>query len=109
MKLVYISGPYSSPSRNSAEVDLNIAKAKLVALKYWKLGYAVICPHMNTAHMDGQITWQEFMEGDLEILKRCDMIVMLPGYERSVGSRIELHYAQAHPAIEIVYEKQETP
>jgi hypothetical protein len=30
-----------------------------------------------------------FIEGDLEIIARCDAILMLPGWERSEGSRME--------------------
>lgn len=92
MKLVaYISGPYSDkdPSKQGA----NITRASEVAEKYWKLGYAVICPHNNSAWMDDIIPWQQFLLGDLEILSRCDVVVMLPDWNKSKGASKERNLA----------------
>lgn len=91
MKVVYISGSYRNETING--VLTNILKARAVALKYWKRGYAVICPHLNTALMDGEMPDDTWIDGDVEILKRCDIIVMMKGWEQSAGANIELEEA----------------
>lgn len=87
MKVIYLAGPYSGYSIN--DVHDHIEEARRVSRKLWMAGYAVVCPHMNTAYMDGEDTWGVFLEGDLEIMARCDIVVMLPGWRGSKGARVE--------------------
>jgi len=101
MKVVYISGAYRSDSVNG--IYENIQKAREVAIKYWKLGYAVICPHMNTAFMDGACNDHIWLEGDIEILKRCDVIIMIGKWTMSRGAREELNIALSL-GMEVIYE-----
>ena len=93
-ELVYIAGPYSNP--NPAIRQTHIAYAALWAMHYWKMGYPTICPHKNTANFDGGLSEKHFLKGDLEILKRCDIIVFIPGWNYSAGARIEHDYAVKH-------------
>ena len=92
MTVAYIAGPYRSGTPNG--IHENIQKARKVALKYWKLGYAVICPHLNTALMDGACPDDVWMTGDIEILKRCDVIVMMDGWRGSTGASREYAIAK---------------
>lgn len=101
MKLVYIAGPYRSDTVNG--IVQNIRNAEKVAVKYWKLGYAVICPHKNTALFDGICSDEIWIDGDIEILKRCDIIVMMKDWEKSIGAISEHEFAVKNN-IEIVYE-----
>jgi len=66
MKVAYISGPYRAATVHG--VVENIRRAERVALKYWQLGYAVICPHTNTALFDGAAPDDVWLAGDLELL-----------------------------------------
>lgn len=99
MKIAYVAGPYRG--KDEFAVWQNILNAKRVAIKLWKKGYAVICPHANTAHFEhfsatmkdcqvvdniADTTW---LKGDLEILSRCDLVVMAPGWAKSEGARME--------------------
>ena len=84
MRVAYIAGPYRA--KNGRTVIENIREAEAVAIKYWKKGYAVICPHLNTAFFDGLCPDQVWLNGDLEILRRCDTIVMMHGHRDSVGA-----------------------
>ena len=93
MTVVFISGPYRS-NKGIYGVAENIERAKQVAMKYWKQGSAVICPHLNSAFMDGVVSDRIFLEGDKEILKRCDFIVMMQGWEKSAGASAELKEAR---------------
>ena len=88
MKVVYVAGPYRD-KRGSWYVQQNIARAAIVARELWMMGLAVICPHANTAMMDGEGTDDMFLKGDLEILSRCDGVVVLPGWVKSVGASAE--------------------
>jgi len=87
MKVAYIAGPYRANTINRT-VE-NIRNAEKMAIKYWKKGYAVICPHKNTALFDGICPDETWLRGDIEIMKRCDLVVMVPGWETSQGSVTE--------------------
>jgi len=104
MKVAYIAGPYRSKDGPNGILN-NIYRARQIALKYWKLGYAVICPHMNTAFMDGAEADQIWLDGDLEILRRCDVVVMTPGWRESQGAVREFFEAKIW-GIKIIYEDE---
>ncbi len=91
MKLVYIAGPYRGSTDRATYK--NIQHARKYAEKYWKAGYAVFCPHLNTAFFSGLVPEEHFIKGGIEILKRCDIIVMISGWRNSVGSINEHQFA----------------
>lgn len=102
MKLIYVAGPYRS--KTIYGVSQNIRAAEDVAVKLWTWGAAVICPHKNTAFFDGAVDEPQdengmvlddsvFFRGDIEMLKRCDAIVLVPGFEKSVGTMREYTFA----------------
>lgn len=93
MKLLYVAGPYRSKD-GMWGVHQNIQRAKEVAANLWRMGFAVICPHANTAFMDGLGTDEMFLNGDLEMVKRCDGVVMLSGWEESTGATKERQFAK---------------
>jgi hypothetical protein len=88
--LVYVAGPYRG------DVDRNIEQARQVAIALWEAGHTAICPHLNTAHFEQDccVPDQTYLSGDLDILSRCDAIVMTPDWEGSVGASAERQYAQ---------------
>lgn len=92
MKVAYIAGPYRAET--PWKIARNIRAASEVALKYSKLGYAVICPHANTAHMDGELPDSFWLEATLELMRRCDVVVMMAGWRKSSGARAE--YVEAN-------------
>lgn len=57
----------------------------------------MICPHANSAHMEDEIDLpnEAFLQGDLEILARCDAIVMTPDWAKSHGAIEEKAFAEA--------------
>lgn len=108
MKLIYVAGPYRSKDRGMRGVHENIERAAAIALELWVAGAAVICPHKNTAFFDGAAEDSVWLTGDLEMLRRCDAIVMVPGWEKSVGAVDERREALAH-GLEVFEWEEEGP
>lgn len=92
MRVAYVSGPYRSLAGPNGIWE-NIQRARTIALELWKRGYAAICPHQNTMMFDGACPDDVWLEGDLEILQRCDLIVVCPGWEISRGTLAEIALA----------------
>lgn len=92
MRLVYISGPYSAATEWG--VEQNIRRAEALALRAWAAGAAVICPHLNTSHFGGALPDETWLNGDLEILRRCDAVLLVSGWQQSVGVLGELRLAR---------------
>lgn len=99
MKIAYISGPYSGPT--IFHRAWNIHKARQVAKKYWRLGYAVICPHSNSAFFDGVVDHETFIDRDIQILDNANLIVMQGKWPTSYGAMEELDYAIRQRAINL--------
>lgn len=103
MKLAYVAGPFRGA--NSWEMEQNIRQAETLALELWRQGFAVICPHTNTRFYQGAAPDDVWLQGDLEMLRRCDCLVLMPDWSRSVGARTEAKFAQEHniPVFTSVY------
>lgn len=100
MEIVYICGAYRAKTRFGRL--LNIYRARKVAIKYWKLGFAVMCPHMNSFFFDGKASDETFLKGYLKFVGLADVIVMLPGWLFSEGSQAE-HRLAAELGKKIIY------
>jgi len=87
--VAYVAGPYRAETH--AEVHANIQRARRVAEQLWAKGYAVICPHLNSAFMSGPIDEKNFLDGYLELVRRSDIVVVSckPG-EASSGTEAEV-------------------
>lgn len=102
MKVIYVSGKFRADSYWG--IFQNVRHAEGAALRLWKQGYAVVCPHLNTANFQGAIANDAiWLQGDLEILSRCDAIYMLKDWERSKGAKRELEVAIENN-LEVLYE-----
>lgn len=101
MKTVYIVGPYRAKTIFGRM--LNIYRARKAAIVYWRTGCAVICPHMNSAFFDGKAPDKAFLDGYLKLVECSDILVMLPGWLNSAGSKEEHKLAQELKK-EIIYQ-----
>lgn len=92
MKVGYVAGPFRGASH--WDIAENIRNAERLALAVWKLGAACICPHANTAHFQNAAPDEVWLQGDLEMLARCDFVLMTPDWQRSTGARAEYDFAK---------------
>ena len=91
MTVVYIGGPYSAPTQYL--IEQNIRAAETLALEVWKLGAVAICPHTMTRFYEGVLPRATWLEGDLELLRRSDALLLVKGWEESAGTRAEVQHA----------------
>ena len=93
MKLAYVAGRYRGRTHN--DIAENIAAARTVAVRLWSLGYAVICPHLNSAFMSGVAPEEVFLNGGLEMVRRSNLVVLTEGWQASQGTAREIEEARA--------------
>ncbi len=88
--LIYVAGPYSAPT----EIGIldNIRKACEARDRLIENGWAVVCPHANTANMDNTNPGI-YYRMDLALLARCNAIYMLKDWENSAGAMMEFVFS----------------
>lgn len=90
-KKVYLCGPmtgypnFNFDAFNAAAKDLRDA------------GFNVINPAESHGG-DQTLAWEEYLSWDLDQIRTCDLLVVLPGWQDpgATGARIEIPYAVAH-------------
>ena len=92
MRLVYVAGPYRAKTAWGREQNIQAARymGSLVAA----LGAYPAIPHANTSHMDGLCDDKFFLDGTLEMMRRCDAVVLVGKWRDSVGTLAEISEAQ---------------
>lgn len=88
--LIYVAGKYRAATREA--VAANIEAARQVGIEAARLGWYPVIPHANTAHMEDDLQHadQFWLAGTLELMTRCDAVVLVPGWETSEGTRGEI-------------------
>ncbi len=100
----YISGPYRATNANG--VLTNISEARVEAMFIIENGACALCPHLNTAFMDGLVPDDNFLQMDLVLLARCDVVYAIGGWRNSRGAKAEVEFAQ-RLGIPVVYTRLE--
>jgi len=104
--VAYVAGPIRSKWR--LKRWLNILRARKVAIKLWNAGFAVICPHLNSATLRHHVKDEEqFVRGDLLLVEKCDFLVIVDGWENSVGTLNEITTARLLNGIPIFFDVEE--
>jgi hypothetical protein len=92
--VIYIAGPFRSKKPGDHwEQTQNIRRAEALALEVWKAGHVALCPHLNTANFQGALPDDVWLDGDLELLRRCDAVLLVAGYQESAGTHREIREA----------------
>lgn len=95
MPVIYVAGPYRGPSREAIELNIQVAR-KVGALAARK-GWSPIIPHANTGHLDVIVpdcSEQFWLDATLELMRRCDALVLCPGWKLSSGTCAEIDEAR---------------
>ena len=98
-QIVYIAGKYSSykedPVENASEVVNNISMARKVSVECAQAGIFHFCPHTHSSMMHivcPDVPKEYWLQLDKAILTHCSAILLLPGWESSIGAVEELRF-----------------
>ena len=100
-KVVYVAGPFRASNQHGSQdmfkVQQNIMRAMELGLEVWKLGHVALIPHSNTMFFTGASGCADevWLAGDLELIKRCDAVLMTPDWSTSRGATAELKFAES--------------
>ncbi|MCR4375659.1 MAG: nucleoside 2-deoxyribosyltransferase [Acidobacteria bacterium] len=90
-RVVYVGGPFRAPDHWG--IAVNVRAAETLALEVWRLGATALCPHLNSAHFQDTLPDRVWLEGDLELLSRCDALLLVSDWEASQGTQTERQFA----------------
>lgn len=91
MKFVYVSHPYSNDEKK------NVKTARKYCQKLMELhpDWVIFNPLDNFKFAQGTgCTYDDFMRWDMEILKRCDIVVFCGKWQKSKGCSAEYKVAK---------------
>ena len=97
-KMIYIRGPISNNEDSIEQFDNAM-------IELGDQGYIPVRPIGSWADDPYALDYKEYIELDLALLRMCDGIYMLRGWEGSKGARAEKYYAECLD-LEIMYEEQ---
>jgi len=85
--LVYVAGPYSH-----GDVVLNVRAAVLAGFQIKQAGHLAFVPHYFHfgAYLLPVFDYEQWMDVDLGMLRRCDALVRLPGHSPGSDREVEL-------------------
>lgn len=93
MKVIYVAGRFRGET--AWDVAQNIRTAEVRGFEVAKLGAMPLIPHANTAQFDRTLTAEFWLDGTLELLRRCDAVLTVDNWQRSAGAVNEVKEAEA--------------
>lgn len=85
--VAYTAGRYRAATEDG--LYQNIQLARRCAVDCWTAGLIPLAPQLNSAFMGGIASDRTFLDGTMELLRRCDLVVMLPNWRESQGAIAE--------------------
>lgn len=92
MKVVYVAGPYRAS--NIIKQIYNIRRARKYSRILWRHGVVALCPHSNSAFFDD--IDDIILPGCIELMLRCDAVLVIPKSDKSSGVAAEVEAAKFH-------------
>ncbi len=106
---IYIAGPYGN--NDDIKKLRNVARARVAGAELYRRGHIPFIPHTMTQDFELQfpdIAYDVYIDTDIVWLGLCTGILMLKGWEKSNGSRIELTWAREHGKI-VFWDVEDVP
>jgi len=106
---IYIAGPYSAPTKEQRNRDIETARYNCALLM--KAGHYPFCPHTMSAKFDDdfpEIGYEQYMKMYLHWMRFCDSVYPLENWHLSNGTARELQVAD-RMALPIYYDHTKVP
>lgn len=88
----YVAGPFRGA--DSWAMEQNIRRAEAIAWCVFAEGEAALCPHTNTRFFQGSLPDEVWIRSTLTLMRLCDAVLVLPGYQKSSGTLGEIEEAK---------------
>ena len=91
-KVIYVAGPFRAVNRDGSpdmfRVQQNVMRAMALGLEVWKRGAVALVPHGNTWCYTGAagLPDEVWLDGDLELVRRSDAVLLAEDWARSRGA-----------------------
>lgn len=85
--LVYVAGPFRAVTPWT--VEQNVRAAEAIGFALAGVGVVPVIPHTMFRFFDKTQTDRFWLDGTLELLRRCDAVCLLTTWEQSAGARGE--------------------
>lgn len=99
MRLIYVAGPYRADC--ALKTSRNVSRAEYLAKQVTlsRPDWFPVIPHKNTELWDydaglKNVPADYYLSGTLEIMRRCDAVLVTADYRRSVGTIAEIAEAE---------------
>jgi hypothetical protein len=91
MKLIYIAGPYNAETPWATEQNIRVAEE--IAFEVARCGTMPVCPHTMSRFWAKTLTEDFWIAGTMQLMRKCDGVVMIPNWTTSSGSMAEYEEA----------------
>lgn len=91
MRIIYVAERFTG--KNAWEIHRNVSHAESLGMAVAEAGAMPLIPHKNTSNFFGTLTEEFWYEGTLELLRRCDAMILVPGWQGSKGVQAEIDEA----------------
>lgn len=94
---VYIAGPYTAPTPEEIDANIDAAEKVVAQIIGSSERFAVLCPHsLGRNFKDGPGSPDYWYRATMAMAQDCDVCVTVPGWERSRGSVAEVAWFAKH-------------